>query len=66
MVIGTLPITVLHVTVLLALFVPVLFGDVYVVWQMSEYWKQDCKEVKGIHINFSFVMPYHGRTGTCV
>ena len=23
-------------------------------------------DVKGIHINFSFIMPYHGRTGTCV
>ena len=65
MVIGTLPITVLHVTVLLALFVPVLFGGC-AVWQIRAIWKQECKEVKGIHINFSFVMPYHGRTGTCV
>ena len=43
MVIGTLPITVLHVTVLLALFVPVLFGGC-AVWQIRAIWKQECKE----------------------
>ncbi len=37
MVIEKLPATVMHVTVLLALFVPVLFGDGYAVWQMNEY-----------------------------